>query len=157
MARSFDFVKFKSAKGHSARLHRAHSTLTYSRSPTWCGVALTDAKPGYESHCRLRFRANFRPGITTRRGSLLPLGPLGVVVSALVSPRQLVERWLIATSAVAIFRHVEFLMLVIFYANAVLSAPAISFSVDAMRFHNDRISSNVPGRHTCQGWSNLLV
>ena len=62
-------------------------------------------------------------------------GPLGVVVSALVSPRQFVERWLIATSAVAIFCHVEFLMLVIFHAGTVLSTPAISFSVDAMRFH----------------------
>ena len=92
----------------------------------------------------------------TPRGTSF-FGLLGVVVGAVVSPRQFVERWLIATSTVAIFCHVEFLMLIIFYADAVLSAPAISFSVDAMRFHNDRISSTVPGRHTCQGWSNLLV
>ena len=101
------------------------------------------------SDCAL---TNFRPGITTRPWITSPLGPLGVVVSALVSPRQFIERWLIATSAVAIFCHVEFLMLIIFHAGTVLSAPAISFSVDAMRFHKDRISSPLAGRHTRQGW-----
>ena len=40
-----------------------------------------------------------------------------------------------ATSAVTIFCKVEFLMLVIFHADTVLRAPAISFSVDAMRCH----------------------
>ena len=61
---------------------------------------------------------------------------LGIVDSALVFPRQLIKRRLIATSAITIFCHVEFLMLVIFHADTVLSAPAISFSVEAMRFHN---------------------
>ena len=82
-----------------------------------------------------------------------PFGLLSVVASSLVFPRQFIERRSIAASAVAIFCHVEFLMLVIFHADAVLSAPAISFSVDAMRFHTDRISSTAPERRTCQGWS----
>ena len=75
---------------------------------------------------------------------------LDVVVSSLVFPWQFIERWLIATSAVAIFCYVEFLMLVIFHAGTVLSAPAISFSVDAMRFHKGRISSSMGGRHTAR-------
>ena len=81
---------------------------------------------------------------------LMLKGPSGVVVSVLVFPRQLIKRRLIATSAIAIFCHVEFLMLVVFHAGTVLRAPAISFSVDAVRFHSDRISGTAPGRHTCQ-------
>ena len=41
-------------------------------------------------------------------------------------------------------------MLVVFHAGTVLRAPAISFSVDAVRFHSDRISGTAPKRHTCQ-------
>jgi hypothetical protein len=39
------------------------------------------------------------------------------------------------------------LMLIIFHADTVLSAPAISFSVDAMRFHNGRIFGRAPRWH----------
>ena len=67
-------------------------------------------------------------------GKRLSPRPLDVI-SGVVFPRQLLKRRLIATSAATIFCKVEFLMLVIFHADTVLRAPAISFSVDAMRCH----------------------
>ena len=63
----------------------------------------------------------------------------GGAASALIFPWQLIKRRLVATSAVAIFWHVEFLMLVVFDAGTMLIAPAVSFSINPMRFHNRRI------------------
>ena len=73
-----------------------------------------------------------------------PASELGIVVSVLAFPRQLIKRRLITTSAVAVFCHVEFLMLVILHADTVLTAPALSFSEEAMRFHQGRIYSLCP-------------
>jgi hypothetical protein len=36
------------------------------------------------------------------------------------------------------------LVLVILYAGTVLIAPAVTFSIEAARFHKDRIPSNAP-------------
>jgi hypothetical protein len=73
-------------------------------------------------------------------------GALGIV-RGLIFPRQFVERRLVASCPVAILRNVEFLVLVIFYAGTVLIAPAVTFSVEAARFHKDRIPSNAPACH----------
>ena len=59
-------------------------------------------------------------------------------------PRQFIEGRLVASCPVAILRNVEFLVLVIFYAGAVLIAPAVTLSIEAVRFHKDRIPSNAP-------------
>ena len=46
--------------------------------------------------------------------------------------------------AVAIFRNVEFLMLVVFDAYTVLSAPAVPLSVNPAPFHEHRIYTRLP-------------
>jgi hypothetical protein len=67
--------------------------------------------------------------------------PLGIVASALVFPRQLIKRRLVAMGAVAIFWNVEFLALVVFDPSTMLIAPAVSFSINSARFHKPRIST----------------
>ena len=57
------------------------------------------------------------------------------VVLDLSFPRQFIERRLVPSFPVTTFRDVRLLMFVIFNAGTVLIAPAISFSVDASRFH----------------------
>ena len=56
-------------------------------------------------------------------------------VVGLVFPRQFIERRLVTSFPVATFRYVKLLVFVIFNAGTVLVAPAISFSIDASRFH----------------------
>jgi hypothetical protein len=58
---------------------------------------------------------------------------------AFVLPGKLVKRRLITASAVAIFRQVELLTLVIFNTHAMLIAPAILLSIEAARFHTTTI------------------
>ena len=68
--------------------------------------------------------------VLAARGAREPLG----VVRRLFFPRQLIEGRLVAPFPIAIFRQVEFLMLVIFDAGAVLIAPSVPFSINATRF-----------------------
>jgi hypothetical protein len=70
------------------------------------------------------------------------------IVGSLISPRQFIERGLVASFPITILRQVKFLVLVIFDAGAVLIAPSVPFSIDATRFHKGRISSRMPGRYT---------
>ena len=77
-----------------------------------------------------RCSPDHQPGLAER----LILAPLGVV-RRLFFPRQFIEGRLVAPFPIAIFRHVEFLMLVIFDAGAVLIAPSVPFSINATRFH----------------------
>jgi hypothetical protein len=74
--------------------------------------------------------------VITSAGRFSPLGPLGIVVSALVFPRQFIKRRLVTTGAIAIFWHVKLLVLVVFDVGAILIAPAFSFSINSARFHN---------------------
>ena len=73
--------------------------------------------------------------VITSAGRFSLLGPLGIVVSALVFPRQFIKRRLVTTGAIAIFWHVKLLVLVVFDAGAILIAPAFSFSINPARFH----------------------
>jgi hypothetical protein len=72
--------------------------------------------------------------------------PLGIV-RGLVLPRQFLEGRLVASCPVAILRNVEFLVLVVFHAGTVLIAPAVTLSINAARFHKDRIPSNALACH----------
>ena len=56
-----------------------------------------------------------------------------------VFPWKLIKRRLIATIAVAVFWHVEFLMFVVFDAGAVLIAPSLPLSINATRFHGHSV------------------
>jgi hypothetical protein len=74
--------------------------------------------------------------LTRRSGDIATIATvLGIVVSAVLFPWKLIKRRLIATFAVALFWHVEFLMFVVFDAGAVLIAPTLPFSINATRFH----------------------
>ena len=64
---------------------------------------------------------------------------LGLSLAPVVFPWKLIKRRLIATIAVAVFWHVEFLMFVVFDAGAVLIAPSLPLSINATRFHGHRV------------------
>jgi hypothetical protein len=72
------------------------------------------------------------------------------IVRGLIKPRQFIERRLVASFPITVFRQVKLLVLVIFDAGAVLIAPAVSFSIDAAWFHKGRLSSRMPERHTAK-------
>src|SRR3974390_269722 len=70
-----------------------------------------------------------------QRSTLFPFGPLGIV-RGLILPRQFIERRLIISRPISVFRDIEFLMLVVFDAGTILIAPAVPFSVQTARFHS---------------------
>ena len=72
------------------------------------------------------------------------------VIGYFIFPGQLVERRLVAPCPIAVFGHVELLVLIIFDASARLIALAVSFSVHATWFHSRRISNRAIGRHRDQ-------
>jgi hypothetical protein len=114
-----------------------HQTPTTSRSLRW-----RSAPWGTCAHapCAPGPKPRSRRGQSRSRRCTEALG----IVRGLIFPRQFIERRLVASCPVAILRNVEFLVLVILYAGTVLIAPAVTFSIEAARFHKDRIPSNAP-------------
>ena len=70
-----------------------------------------------------------------QRSMLFAFGPLGIV-RGLILPRQFIERRLIISRPISVFRDIEFLVLVVFDAGTILIAPAVPFSVETARFHS---------------------
>jgi hypothetical protein len=70
-----------------------------------------------------------------QRSTLFAFGPLGII-RGLILPRQFLERRLIISRPISVFRDIEFLVLVVFDAGAILIAPAVPFSVETARFRS---------------------
>jgi hypothetical protein len=70
-----------------------------------------------------------------QRSMLFAFGPLGIV-RGLILPRQFIERRLIISRPISVFRDIEFLVLVVFDAGTILITPAVPFSVETARFHS---------------------
>ncbi len=57
------------------------------------------------------------------------------IVRGLILPGEFIERWLIISGSISVFRDIKFLVLVVFNAGTILIAPAVSFPVETARFH----------------------